>query len=67
MSLKFGFAFLGRTVIQGNILAQKGDFWGVPLFKVTFWHRKGMALDCAIRCGNDSSESVYDGRGILLI
>lgn len=26
-----------------------------------------MALDRAIRCGNDNSESVYDGRGILLI
>ena len=26
-----------------------------------------MALDRAIRCGNDSSESVYDGRGILLL
>ena len=26
-----------------------------------------MALDRAIRCGNESSESVYDGRGILLI
>jgi phage terminase large subunit-like protein len=24
-----------------------------------------MALDRAIRCGNDSSESVYDERGIL--
>ena len=26
-----------------------------------------MALDRAIRCGNESSESVYDGRGILLL
>ncbi len=26
-----------------------------------------MALDRAIRCGNESGESVYDGRGILLI
>lgn len=26
-----------------------------------------MALDRAIRCGNDSSESVYDSRGILFI
>ena len=26
-----------------------------------------MALDRALRCGNDTSESVYDGRGILLI
>ena len=26
-----------------------------------------MALDRAIRCGNDSSESVYDNRGILII
>ena len=26
-----------------------------------------MALDRAIRCGNDSGESVYDGRGILLL
>ena len=26
-----------------------------------------MALDRAIRCGNESGESVYDGRGILQI
>ena len=26
-----------------------------------------MALDRAIRCGNDTSESVYDERGILLL
>ena len=26
-----------------------------------------MALDRAIRCGNDTSESVYDSRGILFI
>jgi phage terminase large subunit-like protein len=26
-----------------------------------------MALDIAIRCGNDTSESVYDNRGILFI
>ena len=26
-----------------------------------------MALDRAIRCGNDSGESVYDGRGILMV
>ena len=26
-----------------------------------------MALDRAIRCGNDHSESVYDTRGILFI
>ena len=26
-----------------------------------------MALDRAIRCGNDTSESVYDTRGILFI
>ena len=26
-----------------------------------------MALDRAIRCGNNSSESVYDNRGILFI
>ena len=26
-----------------------------------------MALDRAIRCGNETSESVYDGRGILLL
>ena len=35
MFLKFGFAFLGRTVIQGNILAQKGDGTGLrnPLWE----------------------------------
>ena len=26
-----------------------------------------MALDRAIRCGNDTSESVYDGRGIFIL
>lgn len=26
-----------------------------------------MALDRAIRCGNDSGESVYDSRGVLVI
>lgn len=26
-----------------------------------------MALDRAIRCGNDVSESVYDSRGLLFI
>lgn len=26
-----------------------------------------MALDHAIRCGNDKTESVYDNRGILFI
>jgi phage terminase len=26
-----------------------------------------MALDRAIHCGNDTSESVYDERGILLL
>ena len=26
-----------------------------------------MALDRAIRCGNDTSESVYDQRGLLFI
>lgn len=26
-----------------------------------------MALDRAIRCGNDTSESVYDQRGLLLL
>ncbi len=26
-----------------------------------------MALDRAIRCGNDTSESVYDNRGILVL
>ena len=29
MFLKAGFTFLGRTVIQGNILAQKGDGTGL--------------------------------------
>ena len=35
MFLKAGFTFLGRTVIQGNILAQKGDSPGLddPLRK----------------------------------
>ena len=35
MFLKVGFAFLGRTVIQGNILAQKGDGTGLgdPLWE----------------------------------
>ena len=35
MFLKVGFAFLGRTVIQGNILAQKGDSPGLddPLWE----------------------------------
>jgi len=28
MFLKVGFTFLGRTVIQGNILGQKGDGTG---------------------------------------
>ena len=28
---------------------------------------KIMALDRAIRCGNDTSESVYDTRGILML
>jgi phage terminase large subunit-like protein len=26
-----------------------------------------MALDCAIRCGNENVESVYDTRGLLFI
>ena len=26
-----------------------------------------MALDRAIRCGNDTSESVYDSRGLLFL
>ena len=26
-----------------------------------------MALDRAIRCGNENGESVYDGRGLLFI
>ena len=26
-----------------------------------------MALDRAIRCGNDTSESVYDSRGLLVL
>ena len=26
-----------------------------------------MALDRAIRCGNDTSESVYDSRGLLIL
>jgi hypothetical protein len=26
-----------------------------------------MALDRAIRCGNDNSESVYDQRGLLIL
>jgi hypothetical protein len=26
-----------------------------------------MALDRAIRCGNDTSESIYDSRGLLFI
>jgi len=26
-----------------------------------------MALDRAIRCGNETSESVYDGRGLVVI
>ena len=26
-----------------------------------------MALDRAIRCGNDTSESVYDNRGVLFV
>ena len=26
-----------------------------------------MALDRAIRCGNDTSESVYDSRGLLFV
>ena len=26
-----------------------------------------MALERALRCGNENGESVYDGRGILLI
>ena len=26
-----------------------------------------MALDRAIRCGNDSGESVYDTRGLLIL
>ena len=44
----------------GHFLGLKFQVMPVPVATV-------MALDRAIRCGNDTSESVYDNRGLLFI
>ena len=52
-----------RTDPAGNIKADKAK----STEKIDGAIACIMALDRAIRCGNDSSESVYDSRGILFI
>ena len=52
-----------RTDPAGNIKADKEK----STEKIDGAIATIMALDRAIRCGNDTSESVYDSRGILFI
>jgi phage terminase large subunit-like protein len=52
-----------RTDPAGNIKADKGK----STEKIDGIVALVMALDRAIRCGQDNSGSVYDGRGLLLI
>lgn len=51
-----------RTVSAGNIKADKAK----STEKIDGAIACIMALDRAIRCGNDTSESVYDTRGLLV-
>lgn len=52
-----------RTDSAGNIKADKEK----PTEKIDGVIAAIMALDGAIRCGLDTSESVYDNRGILFL
>ena len=52
-----------RTDPAGNVKPDKEDFTE----KIDGAVATIMALDRAIRCGNDTSESVYDTRGLLFI
>ena len=52
-----------RTDPAGNIKADKAK----STEKIDGAIALIMALDRAIRCGNDSGESVYDSRGVLVI
>ena len=52
-----------RTVPAGNIKADKEK----STEQIDGAVATIMALDRAIRCGNDMSESVYNDRGILFI
>lgn len=51
-----------RTDPAGNIKADKGK----SIEKIDGVIATIMALDRAIRCGNDTSESVYDDRGLIV-
>lgn len=51
-----------RTDRAGNIKADKEK----STEKIDGVIATIMALDRAIRCGNDTSESVYDGRGLII-
>ena len=52
-----------RTDPAGNIKADKEKFTE----KIDGVIALIMALNCATRCGNDSSAFLYDERGILLL
>ncbi|ACV28749.1 Phage terminase-like protein, large subunit [Anaerococcus prevotii] len=51
-----------RSDPAGNIKADKGK----STEKIYGLKDTTMALDRAIRCGNDTSESVYDDRGLIV-
>ena len=52
-----------RTDPAGNIKADKAK----STEKIDGAVAMIMGLDRAIRCGNDTSESVYDSRGLLVL
>ena len=52
-----------RTDPAGNIKADKAK----STEKIDGAVATIMALDRAIRCGNDTKESVYDNRGLLIM
>ena len=51
-----------------NNIAQIGDYTNTFILSISYGAvATVMALDRAIRCGNDNSASVYDERGILFL
>ncbi len=63
MTPGFGWEFLVEYYPAGNIKPDKEK----STEKIDGVVATIMALDRAIRCGLDNSESIYDERGLLLI
>ena len=74
LSFLFGQTAAGKAVNEGTAMQTTAVYTcvrilaesiaGLPLYVYVY---KEQGIDRAIRCGNDTSASVYDERGILLL